>query len=257
MPNRTIIGLHIPKNIDGKVPDNNALVFSSASDTLQNSSVTNFGLGNSWSAMAAVKPTNVGITQVIFVHDEDSPDTDESRIELRFVGTTVRVTIVDTAGSGTAAKVYDYSGAIAVDTWYQFVITWNGSILRLYKNGSLQSPSTKHVDGSVVQSNETGGRLTVGSDDGGGSDAQAKIHSIALWTSPMGASQVSAIWNSGTINYIYLKEDFGSYNFASALTNWYRFGLDPDNFGKDFANSPIDLDSLGGTPSIEIDFPGI
>lgn len=254
------------------MPDNKACSFNGTSESMDSSTtsgtvisgaVYSFDIANVWSVMVAAKPTSVAGTRAYFHISDivgDIKDNDNI-IEIKAIGSKVRLTIVGSTGYGTPAKVYDYNATVTGSMWFQFVATWDGSDLTLYKNGSLLSPDTKIVDETLEQTDSVDKGLILGDSFLTMRDEfQGNIHSAAVWDVKLSAAAISSLWNSGTINTIDLTTDFGSYSSSANCQHWYRLGFDSNDIGKDYGASSTlaDLDNTNmNADNIVTDFPGI
>lgn len=240
---------------DGTVQSMNTL---SASGTLYN-----FNIDNTWSVMITVKPTSVAGTHTYFHLSDVFGDTSDSdnMIEIESIDSTIRFTIIGSKGWGGKVKLYDYDATITGSQWFQFIGTWDGQVLNLYKNGIILNPNIKIIDDNLVQTSSIDKGLMVGDSFITQSDEfQGNLYSAAIWNTTLIPSEISSIWNSGVASGIDLSVNFSSYQSSVNLQHWYRLGLDATNVGKDFGLSSqlANLSSLNvDMTNITTDFPGI
>jgi hypothetical protein len=84
------------------------------------------------------------------------------------------------------------AGSLSVGTWSLIVITYTGTTLRIYLNGTLDSTFT-----SVAPPIDTTNNYSINGDSGGNFGTNASISSVGFWKRALTASEVTALFNNG------------------------------------------------------------
>ena len=159
---------------------------------------------------------------------------------------------------GAGGDDHVYQAGLSQNNWNHIVLTWNTSenftyngttytgSMRLYFNGTLvnhgQSTMPSH-NGTGVSSGISGSssvvfdNLRIGAYPSGTSALDANIDEIAMFDSPLSASEVTSIYNSG------VPGDLSSY---TNLVGWWRF---EDNTNDSSSNSNSGTLTNGATYS--------
>ena len=119
-----------------------------------------------------------------------------------------------TSGAYTPGVLYYYTGSTVVvldvtlteNVWQHIVVVFNGSNIKTYKNGSLQT--TKNYT-TVKGTFNTIGRFAAANTH----YINGKLDEIAVFDLELGAEQVASIYNSGTPNDV----------LSLSPSVWYRF----------------------------------
>jgi len=125
--------------------------------------------------------------------------------------------------TGGSAKDYRYPTSLSAGTWYHIVVTWDGSALTTYINGSAPTP-TKIYDGAGTQ-DTTPVDMVVGAQSNGTWDGMeqfwnGKVGPIAIWSTALIAGEVAAI-HTGKFG-IDLTSDSGDYTSSSTLVHFWK-----------------------------------
>ncbi|NTW31490.1 MAG: LamG domain-containing protein [Bacteroidetes bacterium] len=88
-----------------------------------------------------------------------------------------------------------YTPALTTSTWYQVVLTFDGSNLTLYVNGVSRATGT--TSGTGVSNDGTGIEV-MSRALYAGNFAQAKIDEVGIWTRALSPSEVLQLYNNGT-----------------------------------------------------------
>lgn len=149
---------------------------------------------NSWSCFCWVKALSGHAGGTLFQIKPVTGSTNQLLITYASDGR-VDLTIVDTIGA--SFKIYQYNTLITSDIWSHVGVTWNGTDLKLYYNGSFVAPSTILLDNSITMTGPNR-RVAFGGDvDGGTGLLGARIHSASLWDTDLSAGEVSTAHNGG------------------------------------------------------------
>ena len=153
---------------------------------------------------------------------------------------------IDTSGSGNIGFVgYDTgdfatTSTVTLNEWQHFVITYNGSTVYVYHNGSSINSAAKSL-------NTGDSALYIGRKSWSDQNHfEGNIDEVAIWDVALDADAVSAIYNSGTP--IALDADDGNYDNSSDLVSWWRMGdgdLDDFNLIADQVNPTLGSEMAG------------
>jgi hypothetical protein len=197
------------------IDDTYAVSYDGVDDYSQNTSIPYATLGSNYSFAFWIKPSS------------DSPDV--RYISCRLGGTSAYFEVVRQGTTGGKMKIY-FKGTTGTgviytsnDTfpdneWHHCMITWNGTLLKIYSDGVLDKFSTA-FSGVLM-----GGRLRCGGYAGGGINSVCILDELAFWDTELSETQVSEVYAEGII------QDLSALPLTSAsLVHWWRMG-DGDTF---------------------------
>ncbi|MDT8445728.1 MAG: LamG-like jellyroll fold domain-containing protein [bacterium] len=239
------------------VTSNAKAVALSPTKFLRNSTASTFGVSNTFSISTWVKPTSYPSVQGYILFMTPTANYEEGAIEIRYQSGGNFRYAVHGQSTGSLAHESLTSSSYATGSVYHLVLTWDGSTksLKFYVNGSLASatPVSSSFSGNQTDGNEY---LTVGNYNGAISSYNftGNVNSLALWGSVLSASEVTALYSSGSATAD-LSVDGGNYSSSANLKHWWKFGTDSANIGKDYLGS-IDLSTgaSGVSTSDIVDF---
>lgn len=133
--------------------------------------------------------------------------------------------------SGTLFKDYDF-GSFTVNTWTMLTITWDGTNLLVYQDGSAQTP-TKNTDNAGTMTDVIR-RTIVGGDTTPAASWAGQIFSPATWTTELAPAEITAI-DAGTSTFN-LRANSGNYVSRDTLNHLWDFRTSA-NIGQDYRNS--------------------
>jgi hypothetical protein len=164
------------------------------------SSPATFGIADEWSISAWVRPddTSAG-TYRFFRMSQTAASQGLNEIAFWRDGTTLEVQIADNTTIADR-KHYQYNSFFALDTWVHVMVTWDGTNLLVYKNGSVVSVDTTTEDDSVTQSDGSryfliSGRRWNFADPQ--DEWEGQIHSVCIWDVELGSSAISDLSGFG------------------------------------------------------------
>ena len=125
-----------------------------------------------------------------------------------------------------------------IETWYHIIITTDNGSSKIYINGSLDEESSVSISGLTANGNNTR-NLELGARKVYSSDPlyflNGSLDDVAMWNKSISASEVSAIYNQGTI--INLNSNTSSYNSASDLVCYWRFNEGQGSTANDLSSN--------------------
>jgi hypothetical protein len=112
-------------------------------------------------------------------------------------GNSLQVVVFKSGGGG--ARVITWGTAMAASTWYHIVLTWDGTTLRLYVNGTQVGTDTP--GGTLTTSNATDIVLLNAEDTGGTTLSYAGVDisadEVAFYGTALTAARILAHYNAG------------------------------------------------------------
>ena len=200
------------------------------------------GLGNAWTFNAWVRPdVNVGGSErEMFTL---APGNNVNRMEFG---------LDDDANGGawfartfTSAQVAlkDYRfGSYTSGLWFMVTVTWNGTSMLVYENGSLVTPGSTPIDASGTMTDTTRA-VFIGTDDSltVATRWQGLGYQYGLFSRVLLAAEITSMYSSGTPTDNLL-DTFGSYLGAPDLVHLWDFRItDNTGLGQDFGGRPTSL----------------
>lgn len=175
--------------------------FDGASDeTIKQNSAVTFGIANAWSISVWVRPDTIGVFYSRCVRLGASANSEgTNEISIMRYSNSLQVRIAD-ATVAADRKDHLFAGFFVVDTWVHIVVTWNGSSLLVYKNGSLVSPDVVLENDSVTQTDAakymliSGLRATFADPQ---EEWEGQIHSVCIWDSVLTAAEIADLVDFG------------------------------------------------------------
>ena len=120
---------------------------------------------------------------------------------------------------------------VSVDTEYQLGMTWDGTNLKMWVNGSEETTLTKTTDnaGTVVATNR---HIRAGNQLNG------QYAKLSIWDAELDSASIVALYDSGNGNEHDDRVALGDYTETANLKHQYLFGnqVSP-NIGEDFVDS--------------------
>ncbi len=187
---------------------------------------TNLNFANAWSMEMWFKVRAAGGYMVLV----KPTGTNNSRLNVNATasggGYVARIQLHDTTG-GVAKKQIDFDNqgtVLAFNTWYHFVLTWNGTDLKGYVNGTEDAGFVSGANDAATMANDVRG-ISHGSNLGVAAFLlNGLIYSVAIWNVVLGASAVTKLYNGGNARNRDLAQDSGNYTSAANLQHWWLYG---------------------------------
>jgi hypothetical protein len=124
-------------------------------------------------------------------------------------------------------KLYNWNNLFSIDTWAHVVVTWDGTDLLLYFDGSSEIPDTTPIDDSGTMTNASRNIAygSIGTSSPPGVTWEGLVGPLAIWDVAIDADNVAEIFNPGGAVAPFdfdLETNSGGYNESSNLIHWYR-----------------------------------
>ena len=223
------------------------------------------GMDGAWSILAWVRSTdNSSSLTSMLVDIGHSAFNSANAIELHRGSSASSFHVVTFDVNGATHKVRNFDSFFPLNTWIQIIVTWNGTDLLIYKNGSLVSPDSQvnftRTLGSSDRRMSLGGNRYADMNTPG--SLEGSYYTFAMWNVALAAAEIIDVYNYGDGPSLELSSDFGSYVSSSNLLHWWRLGFDSNDIGKDYGNHTALIDVMAdavGIDSSDIvnDYPGM
>lgn len=230
-------------------PNNRSMLFDGTGDYLNISSISTSSYGTSgtdltisiWAKIDSSQSGNPGPLQ----HNSAGTSGDRERPLWLSDGR-----LHEDRGSGTGHNTAGPSD-VEYDVWKLWTWTMSSSVYKVYKNGSTvtytATDTTPHLNDFTAE-------LEICAGD---SALFGHAKHLAIWTVALDATNISAIYNSGTP--IDLREDSGSYDQSANLIHYYlmedTISPDPDTTSTVFDRAGSDDLTVQGNPTFTDDVP--
>ena len=226
------------------------------------STEVDIGIGNIWTISGWVNPASLS-ESYNFIRIDSGVFPPGNNIAIREKNGGGLMEIRLEISGATVFKDYEYNNFFPTENvWYLVVITWDGTNLKMYRDGTEVMPTTKQVDLSGTMTSTT--RII-----GLGTDIfnptidtwRGKAYSYAVWNTALSDLEVAAIYNLGDGRFD-LATDNSNYTSSLSLLHWWRLGLDSNDIGKDYGTHTTLIDVLDDATGIDAadivnDYPGM
>lgn len=245
------------------VADLKALDFDGSTEYLANDTEQSIGIANAWTIGQWINFDTLGAANQSCIRIRSNSG-NQNRIEIFWdASDNLNINLQD--GTPTLFKDYDYSSNGGFSTsagWQFFILTWDGSTLQLYTDGSPVSPSATPTDDSGTQS-DSNRTINIANRDLGGFEFNGQLHSTMLWGKALSSDTITDIYNGGAGGVVDLREVQGNYSQDDVdnLQHYWRHGFNSGDIGEDLGNgTAIDVgDNAANITAADIvdDYPGI
>lgn len=227
------------------VPQTMSIDFDGA-EVLKNDTGQAIGIDNVWSIMYWTLRANAIGIQYLFEIDRGGSADHIEGLAQQALGGRGDFTWVD--DSNSPAGVARWNNFYSVGTWINTLITWDGTELRVWKNGIQlglpDSGDSTPVPPPVMSDGNADRMMVVGGRNTGTDNHEGFMSQLAVWRVRVDAA---AMFFQSIPSSINLNANSGAYQFKDDLAHWYRPGhrASPD-IGRDYAEA-------GFTPTIDIE----
>lgn len=97
--------------------------------------------------------------------------------------------------NNTNTGIVDSTTAINNGAWHLAVMTWNGSTLKLYKDGNQEGGDIPFTYTMLYNASSD---FEIGSKDGGDGTFTGSVDEIGLWSKALTSGEITTLYNSGT-----------------------------------------------------------
>lgn len=219
------------------VPDMYCLDLDGSTEKVANWDEQSFGFGNTWTIATWIKPQSGSFTQesrVFSIRRGPAALNNFAVLDIRGqqANDPLRVILEDSAG--TLFKNYEWDSLLTQDAWGLLVVTWNGTDLKLYHNGTLTPATLSGTDNAGTMADDPNHIVTIGgSTTAGVRNYDGRIHSVGLWDSVLTSGEQAVLYNSGDGNAVDWGSDGGGYSSSADLQHWWRLGMNQLDIGAD------------------------
>jgi hypothetical protein len=173
---------------------NNGASFDGATDYFSRTAET-LGIANAWTVGGWLLFDDLGGNEVILRWRPSAGDANEIRLGKASTNKPF-VTMMHSSGSGTGYKDYEGTTTLSTATWYHVMATWDGTTLKLYLNGSENTPYTKNTDNSVTMTDTS--RILGFGGWNGVTFHNGDIDEIGYWSRALSSTEISQLYNGGS-----------------------------------------------------------
>lgn len=125
--------------------------------------------------------------------------------------------------SGSSSQLLDANFFDTISTWVHCAVAYDGSSLKMYKNGQLQET----VSSSTSNMNANNNNITIGNNPfTTGRFFSGDMDEVAVWNKAISANAVQEIYNATTNNPGFTADLFKLANESQAPVYWNRMGDD-------------------------------
>jgi microcystin-dependent protein len=240
------------------------LGFDGVSDSARLAVDQDLGIGNEWSVMLWVLPTDLtpSVANTLFeIHNLGSPgdDANSFRIDIEPPGILVFRAFTNSGSTFknftidlTETVLPGIDGWFFGGTWSQIVVTWDGADFNMYRNGYLMNSDMTAVTDLAGVQTSTSRSISIGSRVDLSNFFTGFMHSASYWSEALTQGAIRQIWNQGsgsTFNLNIGVEDYGpsvsgipstGYDVRT-LEAWWQLGKDITSPVKDWTNNANNL----------------
>lgn len=218
-------------------------------EVLRNTTTQLIGIANVWSMLVWSRRTiSTNLQWLCQVHRFGSANHIEILAQ-QALGGRGDFTWVDATNSPTA--VARWENFYSINSWISTLISWDGTELRVWKNGiQLGAPDSGDATPVPAPVMTDGGdrQMILGGRFSGNDGWAGRVSQWGIWRVRVDAAASFLQTSPSSID---LNANSGAYQFAGDLAHWYRPGHEASpNLGKDFA-------AAGFTPTIDIEVDAI
>lgn len=138
--------------------------------------------------------------------------------------------------SGSKFKEYQYAWVLTAWTITNAIFTRDGTTLKWYMDGVLDSSPSTPTDNSGTMTN-TNRRLSLGASWWWGAPFDWLVSRRDMWNTTLTADEVTSLYYTGTGYGIDLTSDYDDYASSSSLVASHLCGKNPSNVWEDYAGS--------------------
>jgi len=239
------------------VSQTTALDLDGTTECLSKQTDVDIGIGNAWSILNWWKPTvNLTTEGGHLVHLCAALNTDNA-ISIVKTPTADMITVAlrGVVGNDGEFKRYRWDNTLTLNQWISILVTWDGTSLLMYQDGSVVAPDATDFDDAGTQAS-TDRRISIGSDSQCTNDLAGIYHSSAMWDVALTSAEATAIYNSGVGGAFDLDNDSGDYVSSVNLLHWWRFALETapvSAIGQDFGKHTTLINLMDDAENITAD----
>jgi len=211
----------------------NAVACNGTDEQLGNTTVQDIGIAGSWTINMWVQINVYGNYQNLLYITPTAGSNNAIYIPMY----PTNRWIADIYGS-TGTEVFRLSSADItsnIGSRTMFTVSYNGTTINLYKNGSIDNGTQT---GTATAQTQTNRLIKVD----GSSTANANFSKVDMWNTILTAAEITALYNSGTGYDKDTRSNFGNYISSSSLKHQWCFGKESTDIGHDYVSTgQIDL----------------
>ncbi len=200
------------------------------------------GLGNAFSVVAVVKPPDTTDQYIVNAGPNAAAGITGFHLKCEDLNDRLEVKLSE---NGLVFKEYFWNGPHDADVWRQYIVTWDGTNLNAYIDGTLNAVSQKALDNAGTMSDDLR-KLHIGSFNATGTAKwNGNQMMLAFFDFELTAGNVTTLFNGGNVGEV----DLNNQSFTAPV-HWWRFGQDSSDIGKD-SGSIGGLDAMSNSAAID------
>jgi len=183
-------------------------------------------IANTWS-IVVVNRTDDAATDQYFTNINPAS---ANAIRFKFESTNdiVEIRLRDSANS--QFKDLQWANQLPAGVFKQFVVTWDGTDVKLYQNSVVQVVSGAFQDDAGTMT-DTARKIHLGSFTNGTAQWLGNQMYFAIFDYTLGQSDIDTVYNSGDVGEVDLNA------LTTGPVHWWRLGLDSADIGKDYGSA--------------------
>lgn len=222
------------------------------SESMAKASDVDIGIGNTWTASMWVNPnsaTQTNNTRLLLIRPNSGS---ANIIEMSLLTGPDRIRVNNISSVPVNIKVYHWNTFLVADTWSFIVLTWDGTDLLLYHQGSELAADSEDTDNAGTMTS-TNRQIGVGAFHSGSATASfdGKLHSYGIWDVVLDAAAVTELYNSGAGELVEYDTDGTNYTSSADLLHWWRLGFNSGDIGKDYGTHSTLIDVMDDATGID------
>lgn len=164
--------------------------FDGSTEVMRITANMNIGIDGIWTISTWVKARIQAAAGTFF--QIKTGVSNNNKIDFSFNDTSGSLVVNLSTSAGAVFKSYIYNNFYMAGTWTNCIATWDGVTLIIYKNGVAQTPDTLTTDNAGTMTS-TSRSVSFGANVGITAFANAIIHSCAVWSSVLTASEITIV----------------------------------------------------------------
>lgn len=218
----------------------------------EQSGATTQEIANRWTIAGWFKIADVTtVSGTLVLIQPPAGNTNKIRIHHRHDGIphgpgAIQLHIAASTGGGTTLQDVSWTSRLSADTWHHIVLQWDGlaATRKFFLDGVDQGAPDVTTTNSDGTQTDTTRQASVAQGGDGVASLVGISASVAVWNTILTASDISTIYNAGSIDFN-LAHNSNAYSKARSLMHWWQTGKEVStDLGKDSGfGTAIDIEA--------------
>ena len=170
--------------------------FDGSNDYLYTSYQT-WGFSDAWSINLWLKADTLSAEQCVLMFKANGLSTNLINMSFGLNGQNQKIA-VQAYNDGSGRKFYLGNSSLSTGTWYMITATWDGTYLKIYVDGSEDTPYTKDTDNSISMADSSRQFRIAENIASSAANFDGIIDDISLHSRALTSSEITEIYNSGS-----------------------------------------------------------